>query len=473
MFKRYRQMTWFVTALWYLFCLGTLDYNGPFLDEGIYITAGERTLEGHGLSDGYLGWFAGSLLWPALAGVGSKIGGLAGARALAASFAAIALVATARATANLFGEPAGFWTATALALNAPLLAVARMGVYDAMALSGIGISFWAITELYQRNHRLWLALATFSFMVGVFAKYPTGLMLLPLVVVIFVLRKEKALVDVAFFSLVSLALGLAYVLPVREWVAPFFAYRLTDSPVSGVSRAMVAADLWRLSALPLTLAIGGWLVVKDRRALASVLVACVLIWPAYHLILGDSVSRSKHVVLGFLFAYPLGGCLLAKLRQESALLSRLRTAAAISLIVIAGSVGAAQLIRFNRAWPDARPAVGYLSQHVQLGQKLLIGESWPYTMYLYHTGGIQSPWDIFDVYRITHGQSELDLCEYDWFVDSQGGSGWPTSVRENVLDCGTFYPVFTSTSEVENINQELDYVRYPVQITVWQNIERR
>ena len=34
--------------------------NGPTLDESIYLMSGRRTLEGHGLTDGYLGWFAGS-----------------------------------------------------------------------------------------------------------------------------------------------------------------------------------------------------------------------------------------------------------------------------------------------------------------------------------------------------------------------------------------------------------------------------
>ena len=41
------------------------------------------------------------------------------------------------------------------------------------------------------------------------------------------------------------------------------------------------------------------------------------------------------------------------------------------------------------------------------------------------TARITSPWDVFDVYRITHGESKIGLCEYDWFVDSQGANQWP------------------------------------------------
>ena len=72
----WRWLTWLIVGLVFLFGLLTLNYNGPFFDEAIYITAGQRTLEGFGYSDGYITWFAGSLLWPALAGllVGPLVG---------------------------------------------------------------------------------------------------------------------------------------------------------------------------------------------------------------------------------------------------------------------------------------------------------------------------------------------------------------------------------------------------------------
>ncbi|MFL7790547.1 MAG: hypothetical protein AB8I69_00280, partial [Anaerolineae bacterium] len=79
----YKRAAWLVVGLWFLLCLTTLNYNGPFFDEGIYITSGVRTLEGYGLSDLYLTWFGGSLLWPILAGIGYRIGGLIGARVVA------------------------------------------------------------------------------------------------------------------------------------------------------------------------------------------------------------------------------------------------------------------------------------------------------------------------------------------------------------------------------------------------------
>ena len=82
--------------------------NGPTLDEGIYVTAGRRTLEGSGGTDGYLGWFAGSLLWPALAGDGRRASAASRGRAWwRRSWSPIALVGVWRAAATLFGSRAG------------------------------------------------------------------------------------------------------------------------------------------------------------------------------------------------------------------------------------------------------------------------------------------------------------------------------------------------------------------------------
>jgi 4-amino-4-deoxy-L-arabinose transferase-like glycosyltransferase len=471
--KSYKPWTWLIIGVWFLFGVATLNYNGPFFDEGIYLTAGQRTLEGHGYSDGYLGWFAGSLLWPVLAGIGTRLGGLLGARTIALIMAAAGFAAFAQAVRNLFAEQAGFWATLAFALNAPFLALARMGVYDSTALAGIAVSFWAITELKRRDHRIWLAVAAVSFTLAVFAKYPIALMLFPIAGVLLVLRREKAVTDIVLFGFLSAAVALAFFLPVRDQVASFLSYRLTTSPISGVTPSMIAVDLLRLSAVPFLLAVSGWLVARDRRGLASVLLLSMVMWPAYHLVLSDSVSRSKHLVFGFLFAYPLVGLALSALWGSVKRGAAIRKLAVVALVLALAVTGFVQLDRFNRAWPDARPTADYLLARVEPGQKLLINESWPYTMYLYTAGRIDSPWDVFDVYRITRGESEIDLCEYDWFVDSYGSYKWPESILETIRRCGVFQPVFSSTSAVVGMGTDLDYVAYQVPVTVWQNTATR
>jgi hypothetical protein len=193
--------------------------------------------------------------------------------------------------------------------------------------------------------------------------------------------------------------------------------------------------------------------------------------------LRDSVSRSKHLVFGFAFGYPLIGLTLEwmwnragqRLNVRADVGRLLGRGAAVVLVLGLSVLGAVQLERFNRAWPDARPTAEYLLARVQPGQKLLINESWPYTLYLYGAGRLETPWDVFDVYRVTHGQSEIDLCEYDWFVDSQGAYQWPGQIAFDAHRCGVFEPVLTTESTVVGMGTDLDYVRYQVKVVVWRN----
>ncbi len=462
--KNYERAVWLILAVWFIFCLATLDYNGPFFDESIYITAGQRTLEGHGYTDGYLVWFAGSLLWPVLAAIGYKTAGLIGTRIIATLLAAVAFVAVVRAARNLFGEKASFWTALALAVSAPFLALARLGVYDLPALAGIAVSFWAVTKMAKSDNRAWLPVAILAFIVSFFGKYPMGLMALPLIGVISALRGRKAIMDVMIFGLISLAITLAFYLPGREQLSQTLSWLVANKSDFDVTPLMIAAAILYLSGAPFILALIGWLVAKGKRVLATVLLLSLIIWPAYHLGTDTSSSLDKHLAFGFLFAYPLIGFALATMWERWQ--GKAVALASVSALVV---IGYFQVDYYDRAWPDVRQTADYLVGQVQPGQMLLINESWPYTMYLYIDGRINSPWDVFDAFRITHGESKIDLCQYNWFVDSEGSYKWPDSIQKKIQACGDFQPVYSSVSMVVGLGSDLNYVTYPVKTTVWRN----
>jgi 4-amino-4-deoxy-L-arabinose transferase-like glycosyltransferase len=462
--KNYERAAWLILIVWFVFCLATLDYNGPFFDESIYITAGQRTFEGHGYTDGYLVWFAGSLLWPVLAIIGYKIAGLIGTRAIAALLAAVAFVAVVRTAHNVFGEKASFWTALTLAFSAPFLALAHLGVYDLPALAGIAVSLWAITRMAKGDNRAWLAVAALAFTLGFFGKYPMGLMALPLAGVIFALRGRKAWMDVAIFAFIGLAITLAFYLPGREQLSQTLAWSIDNKPIFDVTPAMIATAILYLSSAPFILALIGWLVVKDKHVLATILLLSLAIWPAYHMATGNPASLDKHLVFGFLFAYPLIGLGLATIWERWQ--GKFIALAGVSALAVLGYF---QMGNYDRAWPDVRQTANYLVGQVQPGQMLLINESWPYTMYLYIDGRINSPWDVFDAFRITHGESKISLCQYDWFVNSEGSYKWPDSILKEIQQCGNFKPVFSRVTMVVGLGSDLDYVTYPVTITVWRN----
>jgi hypothetical protein len=465
----YRWARWGILALFLVLCLATANYNGPFFDEGIFVTAGVRMLEPTAYRDGFLTWFAGSMVWPGLAALGYRAGGLIGTRVAAILLAAITLAAFGQAARNIFGQKAGFWATLALALSGPFVALSRLGVYDVPALAGIAVSFWAITELARRDHRGWLVGAVVAYVFAIFAKYPTGLMIVPLLGVLLLLRREKATTDVMIFLFLAGAIGLIFFLPAREQIGTFFNWRLQNRPVFGASVSVIGFVLLYLSAAPLILGLVGWWASKRYPAFGLLLLLSLGIWPIYHLLTGDPVGTNKHIVFGFLFAYPLVGVALSKLWGDDQPRAWLRKAAALVLVLGLGGLGLIQVNQSDQSWPDLRAPAGVLQSAVTPGDQLLINESWPFTMVLYTAGRIDSPWDVYDTYRITHEEDAPDLCAYDWVVDVQGSYAWPSEIRETLEQCETYHPFYRHTSMVINLGADFNYVRYPVETVVWRN----
>jgi hypothetical protein len=470
----YKRAAWLVVGLWFLLCLTTLNYNGPFFDEGIYITSGVRTLEGYGLSDLYMTWFGGTLLWPILAGLGYRAGGLIGARIVALLVTTSGFIAFMQAAKNLFGWRAGFWATLAFALNGPLFSLARLAVYDGLAWAGIAIAFWAITELERQDSRAWLVVAAVAFTVATFAKYPVGVMILPLASILFVTRRAKATMDIGIWGFISAGIGLMVFLPLREQLTQFFSWRLFNTPTFGVTIQMIGFAIFYLSIAPTLLAIAGLTIAKEKRLVGSILLGSLLIWPAYHLSRADPTGTNKHVVFGLLLAYPLVGLALSTLWGEAnSRLRLLRRGALIAIALMLAALGAVQVNQADEGWPDARATAAYLINNVQPGDKLLINESWPYTMYLYTAGRIETPWDVYDNYRVTNENLEIDLCEYDWFVNVKGSYAWADDVLETMEECESFELTYKTVDTGINLAPDLRYVSYQVYTEVWQNTTER
>lgn len=448
--------------------------TGPFQDEAIYIFAGMRTIEGFGLADNYLTWFAGSLLWPLIAASGYLIAGLVGARLIALACTTLAIGATSKAARNLFGEPAQFWTALTLAISGPVIYLAHLAVYDQLALAGIAVSFWAVSQVGKGNDRRWLIIAALSFAIAVIAKYPMILCLAPLVGVLYVVRRQRAQVDLFIMLFASLALLLVYALPLRDQLAAFLVWRQENNPSFGATTAMIRFSLlwyggvaWLLALLGAAVA---WFARKGKRLLIVMLIGGLFLWPAYHFIINNSISAEKHQVFGFLFGYPLVGALCAAIWLRRGSWRWVRRALLAIVLLGMAIAGYAQAQQMDQGWADTRPAAQYLETHVQPGERILASDGAPYQMALYRNGNLRSPWDIYDTYRVAHGEFAGNLCTADWFVDEQGGIGWSDSVHEKIMACGTFKEVFTSTTTVTQLGRTLTFVTYPVHTVVWVNL---
>jgi hypothetical protein len=440
--------------------------NGPTLDEGIYLTAGRRTLDGSGIADGYLSWFAGSLLWPVVAGLSDHVAGLAGARVAAAVFIAIGLAATWRAAVVLFGRKAGFFTALAALTTGPVIAIGHLAVVDAPAVAGLGIAFWATTELVQRDHRVWLVTAALAYAFAVLAKYPVAACGLPLLLLIAVLRRRRAAMDIVIFGAVASAILVTFFLSQRGQLGYFVGWRAENNPTFGVTRPMVAVSQAWNAGLPLLLATAGLLACR-RKAVGAILLLGALLFPLYHLGTGSPVGDSKHVVFGCVFTLPLIGLLFSRIAR-----GQFGITVAACLVVAMGALGFVQAQRLDGSWMDVGPATDYLAEHARPGDKFLIDNAWPFTRRLYAERKVSSPWAVYDVYRMQHGQNDTPICRFDWFVAAQGAGTWPRRIVRAVRACGTFRRVLLRREPVIALGRDLNFVSWEAGVEIFRNTAR-
>jgi hypothetical protein len=402
--------------------------NGPFVDEGLYTVAGIRVLEGTGLADGYLTWFNGSpFVWPVIAALGHHLGGLPGARTMAAVLSTGTLMALAKTAENLFGRSAARWCALTLALNGLFLALAHFAVYDVAALTALAVSMWCVTRSPTSHGALWMIGGALAFAIAVIAKYGYLPMVLPLLGLAVSVRGAKS-----SGRALALFLFVAGVIVASYFWLSFGSLVPTSSAAYlgqtfGRSRGHIAVLQIIFGIVPVTLASLGAVVVWRRRQRLLV-VTCLLalaLYPAFHLVTANFVSAQKHVVAGFLFAYLLAGVGCQRLWSRGSRVT------AVALLAVVATWGGLQCYWQDNSWSDTRTLTRHLAQNMKRGDRVLAESSWSHTLELYPRGLVESPAEVIDA-NYAPDRDRLDVCAIPWLV---GNPDSAPLIRRAVADC--------------------------------------
>ena len=402
--------------------------NGPFVDEALYAVAGMRVLEGQGLSDGYLAWFNGSpFVWPVIAAIGHRMGGLTGARLMAVLLSTVTLLAVAKTAETLFGPTAAAWATAALAVNGLFMALAHFAVYDVPALTGIAVSMWCLTRFSRSDHWIWLMAAAIAFAFAVISKYAYAPMLVPLAGLLVSGHRSRHL-----GRALAVFLALAGLL-VAAYFLVFFGTPVPTSTDAYLqqsfrrTRGHIAVLQTIYGLAPFVLALAGAIVAwrKQHRLLAVTCLVALSLSPAFHVWAENFVSSQKHVVPSFLFAYLLAGVALERLWR-----SRSR-ATAFLLVTLLAVWGGVQWYWQEHSWSDTRPLATYLAQNMKRGERVLADSSWNYILPLYPRGLITSPSEVIDA-SYSPDLDGLDVCRIAWLV----GADTVDRIRKAVEQCG-------------------------------------
>ena len=394
-------------------CIIWFAANGPFVDEGLYTVAGIRVLEGKGMSDGYSTWFNGSpFVWPVIAAFGYEhLGGLSGARLMAAILSAVTLWAFAQTAENLFGQSVALWCGLAFSVNGLFMALAHFAVYDVVALTGLAVSMCCVTRTSRSDNSFWVLGAAIAFAGAVIAKYGYVAAGLPLFGLLVSARDGKRFgrAPIMFLSVVAVMLIAYFGLIFGSLVPTSSAAYLEQS--FGRSRGHIAMLQLVFGLVPFALASMGALVVwrRHQRLLAATCLLALSLYPAFHLWTANFVSAQKHVVAGFLFAYLLAGVALERLWKSRARLS------AVSVLALLTIWGGLQCYWQDYSWSDTRALAHYLALHMKQGDRIVAESSWNYILYLYPRGLIESPADVIDA-NYSRGSNGRDVCQIPWLV---------------------------------------------------------
>ena len=387
--------------------------NGPSLDESLYIEGGVYLLNGGDIyQSGYISLFNGSpFIWPIFAGFGFELGGTVGADLMALGFAILTLLMVAQATANLFGKTAAMWTAIMLSLNAHFVHLGHYAAYDIPSLAFMSISFWSITQYRKDTRRTWVFVAAVAIALATLTKYPFGIMLpILLMLLLIVSEKNVRLSNTLLFLFVSGVIISAYMLYFFQSLIPS---SLAAYNVGSPGYLVVFIFQFSFIVVPLSFAIVGYRIAQEQQFghLPKVLLGALFVWPLIHILANKDVSAQKHVVTGYLFAYPLVGLAMERLWKSQ---RRVFMSALLVGLVVWGGI---KLFVIDHHWIDIRPAAIYLAQHVAPKDRIFNFDDSRWLAVHLQDEGLRDVEMIYE-HELDTPIATSDLCEYQWIVNS-------------------------------------------------------
>ncbi|WP_149359531.1 ArnT family glycosyltransferase [Lolliginicoccus suaedae] len=358
--------------------------SNAFQDEGLYLYMGHRVIDsllGGGLVHEYPGtYFSGApQFYPVLGAVADSIGGLAGARLLSLLLMIVAVIAIDGIGRQLFGPVAGITGALAFAVAGPVIFVAHLATFDALAIMLLSLATWWTVHSARHDGLLAGPLVGAILAAAFLAKYG-AIAYLPGIAALGTILAWRRLGPTAlwrgFLVLASAAVVTLFVTLVwwHGLAGGMMATTFDRAPMSIASTGSLLGSVTQWAGPWLALAAAGAVVAAARRqpAIATLLLAMSVIAIVQHLRIGEATSLPKHLAFGLVFAAPLIGCFLAMLIGARRRAGTVVVALAIALLAVSG---AATSMRLMTTWVDDSGILPVLEQRaLDAPGKVVLGE---------------------------------------------------------------------------------------------------
>ena len=401
-----------ILAVQAVFAWRLLVTNTAFLDEATYMWSGRLVADHflHGTSvPEFQTFFSGApVLYPVLAAVASKLGGLTGARLLSLGFMLLATTAVYATGRRLHGVLTGFFAAGLFAALGPTLHLSSYATFDAMALCLLAWSTYFVVRFASGDSRNALIYAAVLMVLADCTKYAC-LLWNPIIVLLAATcgpgfsawRCSRAWNLQRFGMVCSTLLGLAVVLGRKPYFTGFDHTTLQRAASDSTSSEIIShleqwiGPLIVLSGVGLLLVLWQWRRGKLSGAQTTTMALLLLgglLAPANQLRIHTLLSLEKHADIGATFAAIPAGYLLARLVGALGGSREAGRVRAAWYVVSAGVIAAAALIPLNvdgvkigtqlhNTWPSSTQLVSALRPLLHKGNDNYLVEDYDVPAY--------------------------------------------------------------------------------------------
>jgi hypothetical protein len=398
-------------------------YNTAFQDERIYISYGEMFLSNH-YEYPYeqpLRWALGWYLWPILATLAHRAGGLLLLRLFSAAIGTLTVLAVFGFARRLFTWQTGLAAAAIFAVMSPPIWAFRIATYDSGAIFFLAVGLWLYAKAWdEERDGVWLAAAGALF-AGFLSKYMVALYF-P-VLVLLTLRKDWR--TVALFAgsltLACAAYGLYYWNDLAALVRFYGVMDAQAAPVSWLDvYGLRRADLWALVVLALFSA-------RSRptagRAVVPLLWLGVIILLAFQATSGFLGPRFyKQASYALLFLVPLASAGLLEILELTGP-TLYPAAATVGVVLTAAGVGWADRswdTPRHVFWPNVDPVLAFFEGRVAPETRFLLDDR-VLRYYLPELQPALPPRNVEDAYYLR-------------YRDLEGPAAYAAAVRDGSFD---------------------------------------
>lgn len=400
-----------------------IDSNGAFADEALYIWAGHLQIAHwlHGTPvPAFATYFSGApVIYPPIAAVFDRLGGLAAVRALSLVIM-LGTTALCYATAQrLAGRRAAFFAAAAFAALGVSMRLGAFATYDALALFLLaGATYMAVRAGEGQIASGWLAGAASLLALADATKYAAALFdpVVVLVVLLVAARDRPwraALGRAATHALYTLsALGLLVALGGSEYVQGISQTTLARADATAPPMAALSQSWHLIGWLGVLALLGALACLASRIPLAgcvllAVLAGAALLVPVEQARIHTLTSLDKHVDFGAFFAAVPAGYLADWLvtRARRATVQGAATAVLAGALFLPWQVGVGQARALFHSWPNPAPLVAAVKGALAERSGPILAEHPQTLSYYLPAGRAWYRWSSTFTIRLPHGRS--------------------------------------------------------------------